>query len=881
MGCPAEDDDPREVRSGRLLSISVERVEVRLFRQTRTSAKMVKSSPAHFEYYVECCWTGDPNPTPVHFGSAKPPPVASVRAPTAPSSQPPRTPAATGASVTSPGRGGPTAGASGRESDDASAGGSLAGAEDDRVYWWDPLPSVYVVRRRWNDFVRFHDLIERELVVDKVTGCRRIKGHMPSLPSAGDLDAFLLAIAATGDACALGRRVIPENDASDRLWDLHGVYVDLRLRPYLRAVGKVLNEVPAEVLHSADFVKKFVTDGVSCKHKPPYSGPSPKFLGPGKPVLMTPEDKSAMTRKLRRSHSASFLPEDWGKVPPPPKGKANSRTATASATSPLGGGNASPSHHSGAVARRVSDLNIAPGSASSPCERGKSPSGSMGKSCSVPSVGLCDENAEEDVRMGRTRRPTSSHYGFFARNVKGSEFGFASSQEFWRNMRVKEGREISRRTLLKAEDGVCPVDAPSGQHIERLPLLPPASKHEFRSSMENWTSSPSSTRRDKRGASLKYLFAKPSQETLARGSRAELICRDLCEGFRVLALGEPPPPSRRAKLVEPPNYPPASEEETLKVYRTYQTLVAMEESGEGADRSSDDEDGHDACCAGACVGASSGPAAGGSVEDTCPQAGLPKNVGGNRLLPVSWPTIFLWAQNKLDFCSNFKTKPVCGALNRALKLWYQTQATSKEIDLGVPLSRLLQWTWPGIGPETIATMMTWIGQWEYNKIRHPTPPAIDKQERRQLESIFAAMDSQDRGYCTAEDICGGKLQDIVTKLKNIVDIDTVKAVIGEAEITPLGFLELMCEDNYRAHEDALTMLLDDGKRLVYDNRPAIGLDGWIYATCDMPSSEEQQRRLIDAIENEVQRWWQIVANTRRASTPPPASESPGATLVVA
>merc|ERR1719263_1305202 len=110
-----------------------------------------------------------------------------------------------------------------------------------------------------------------------------------------------------------------------------------------------------------------------------------------------------------------------------------------------------------------------------------------------------------------------------------------------------------------------------------------------------------------------------------------------------------------------------------------------------------------------------------------------------------------------------------------------------------------------------------------------------------MENIFNLLDVKKRGSISAEDLCGGSTQDTTeAKLKNIVDLDTVRAVYGDAPIRLLQFLEIMCEDNFRGHEEATHCLLDDGNRLVYVEREVTNCRGWVFQ--DAPESEERQRR---------------------------------------
>lgn len=157
----------------------------------------------------------------------------------------------------------------------------------------------------------------------------------------------------------------------------------------------------------------------------------------------------------------------------------------------------------------------------------------------------------------------------------------------------------------------------------------------------------------------------------------------------------------------------------------------------------------------------------------------------------------------------------------------------------------------------VAQMLTWACHAELESIEHHTPPVIEQQDRRQLERIFNSMDVEKRGYLLADDMAGGKIQNMQTKLKNIVDADTVRAVVPKPEIYPTQFLELMCQDDHRAHEYTVQVLESNGNRLVFVLRPIVGFCGWIFLKDDVPPKEQPVRRRIDAIEAEVLRWRRV------------------------
>merc|ERR1712228_981540 len=128
---------------------------------------------------------------------------------------------------------------------------------------------------------------------------------------------------------------------------------------------------------------------------------------------------------------------------------------------------------------------------------------------------------------------------------------------------------------------------------------------------------------------------------------------------------------------------------------------------------------------------------------------------------------------------------------------------------------------------------------------------------RQLTNIFAAMATEGRTSITADDIAGGKLQDIETKLKNIVDADTVRAVVTQKEIDLTLFVELFCDNGYRAHEGQTKVLREEGNKLVklvHHTRETIGFSGWVYHDDDISQEEMLTRQRIDALEDEYKRW---------------------------
>lgn len=219
--------------------------------------------------------------------------------------------------------------------------------------------------------------------------------------------------------------------------------------------------------------------------------------------------------------------------------------------------------------------------------------------------------------------------------------------------------------------------------------------------------------------------------------------------------------------------------------------------------------------------------------------------------PVSWSTMFKWVENKSDFANNFRVRSAINALFRALKHWLRSAASVAQSE-GVTLGLLFRWIWPAVQFDEVADMLTWICLHELEKIQQITPPFISAQERKQLLSLFETM-AGGKEFCLPHDIAGGKSKDPQTKLKNIVDVHTVRAVCGaQAKIFFPEFLELMCQDGFRAHDKSNTVLLEDGSNLILVEKPELGFQGWMCE--DPPKGELAQRRRVAALENEVYRW---------------------------
>jgi hypothetical protein len=376
---------------------------------------------------------------------------------------------------------------------------------------------------------------------------------------------------------------------------------------------------------------------------------------------------------------------------------------------------------------------------------------------------------------------------------------------------------------------------PGTSFSSRLPALPPP----VDKTLENIQASrPLASRSSDRLKETKAEMPKKEVATL-KSEHTEVITRDLCEGFRTLVLGETVSQVPRSiRLQEPmPTHAFPNRDESMKVYRMYYKLLESE-----------------------------GNTPAGNINDR-PTSPIPgeeqKPASLKELARITWPTLVSWAQHLEDLAEDFRYRSVCAALIRSLDLWRRKQATAHERRFGVSLGNLIKWMWPEVTEEHIEQMMTWICMVELAKFRQPTPRVIDHSERRILEGMFQRMDSEKRGYCTAEDIAGGEEQNSRNVMKNIVDVDTVKAVIGQGHIGLIQFLELMCENGFRAHEHATQVLLDDGRKLIQQRREQVGMTMWVYE--GLPPEEELARRLADVFEAEIASWQEKVETKRRVA----------------
>lgn len=299
----------------RELTLSVPRVELRLYRRTHTSSDVV-SDPPHFVYIVRCEWTGERR-----LGREPASSSGSPRSPRSPS------------------------GLCFKAESEALAPGFEAPWP-----WWDLLPETYAVRRRWPDIVRFHKALANDLAYDSLHGRRRVKARVPTLPDRGDLNSWLQGYAAIGDACCLGRPLPSDAFPKERehclqeLRDLHWMYVMNRLSPYFAEVNAILQELPTDVLAGSTALRRFVTGGVSGRRQESVMPVQPRFFGPMLPVQPPREDIAAAVQMLRRAGSAPALG---------PARRADSKSRGRKSPASAGGSGDNPTSPSSAAAKLV------------------------------------------------------------------------------------------------------------------------------------------------------------------------------------------------------------------------------------------------------------------------------------------------------------------------------------------------------------------------------------------------------------------------------------------------------------------------------------------------------------------------------------------------
>lgn len=659
--------------------------------------------------------------------------------------------------------------------------------------WWDELPASYDIRRRWPDIVRFHEeLVE---LASSLTGACRTR--MPELPNKGNLNEFTNHLAATGDAGALGKgRLNMEDSSHCELSILHSIYVENYLAPYFTQVSAILREISPQVLFASKAIRQFATAG-------------PSSLQRRSDQAFDQSSLEAASRALRESQA-------WREGASGRRRSAPIPTAAAVQAGDGGAGGQS------AVPGRRSSSNF-------------------NDTSDAASLAAIVQRTPPKELPRDVASHSSSHYNCFASMAASEAFGCPSDAELIRRMVAKERREKAHQTLLEPDSRHL---NPSERSMQERPTL-------LRNPPTLLRSSPCLL-----GAG-KSLSEQPTTGagTCNPNLRLQIVMADICVGLRTMILGEATPDGQRGRQrmqpveIKAADKSEGSPERVLILYHFYRRLLeedtqtqgsSLPEPGDARDVESDDE-------------SLPGEDEQRQRKQENERMSYIRDFGVlPEVMPVCWQAVFMFIDHKIDLADDCRVRSTYAALLRALKYWKQTEATVAQSYLGVSLNMLFQWIWPRAAFSNVQRMLTWIGQHEFEKIRQPTPPVIGKEDQLHIENIFSLLDVQRNGVLTAEDVAGRTADSVKAKLRNIVDADTVKAVYGSGPITLDKFLEIMCEDNFRGHEDATVAQLSDGSRLVKVERQVMACSGWILQ--DAPRSEESQRDLVDAIEIEVARW---------------------------
>jgi len=707
--------------------------------------------------------------------------------------------------------------------------------KSDGAPWWDPLPQSYSLRRRWGDVATFHQAVCVELTYDKEREFTRIKTPIPRLPQKPDLDKFITGVAARGDSRIVHRS---GDEKIDELDLLHQTYLNGQLKPYFVEVSKILAELPVDLLLGSKAFEKFVTSGTSCKVKDLTAmGPAKeKFFGPRPLKLDTDDLLAAMKRNAAMKAMPHAAPPQQPRSPskkrspaPPPALKLVGPTEP---HVPMGGMHIATSSNIEEGVADVSYSHLTP---------------SLGATMKTPSsIGAMIPFAEETRRWPqeekRKHRMAASHYAFFAQAFKDPRnLDKPSTRDLWKHMQAKERAELGRRSLWQRTAAEQPEWA--SRSVGRLPTLPPNPNDPFAPDLML----------EQHLASMAKAQSSKAPMTSTRGSATidtkvsvEAIIRDISEGLRVVMLNDAPSSVPRSmRMNQELEYrAPADQKDAIKIYKVYRTTLLWEPEGAGAGEGSEQGD---------------PPGGDHSFQELRSDSGgegSPTSSSRNQpltdLSPISWNVFLQWAQHKEDFAWDFKYRSCCTALHRALKIYYDNFTSPLDKLQGVHLTQLFQWIWPDIAGAHVAQMLTWICLEELSNFRFATPRLIDRSQHKSLHNIFQTMDPDGNGHCFPEDVAGGRDRAVVARMGNVVDQFTVKKVCGDGEISKERFMEYMCEENCRGHEDADHVWLEDGRRLVKQHRKIVDVTTWVLT--DVPEKEVPQRLLADAIENEIRRW---------------------------
>jgi len=317
------------------------------------------------------------------------------------------------------------------DGDNAGLHGSRRGVP--RGVWWDALPGTYVLRKVWGDIVAFHTALSRELCRGGKLDTLGLKSKLPPMPEEDEIDKWVHAVVATGDACALARRGTPSKH--EELEDLQTVYIHHLLAPLCEGFAKFLNEVPLDLLESLPGLRRFIgQDGAVMQAVQDSMVPPMARLFPSKGSSPSP------TMALHRHASAAARAE---------RASEKTRGSSLLVGEGVSGGGGKQSRAS-VIVDTSSEMSPHGSSLNNTGGRGSVGGGNrlptLRQSDSSPSFLNSPDSSPRRSHRGERGMPAPSHYDWFAQTVQGASCGFASGKEMKKLMLVKERRANGRRS---------------------------------------------------------------------------------------------------------------------------------------------------------------------------------------------------------------------------------------------------------------------------------------------------------------------------------------------------------------------------------------------------------------------------------------------------
>lgn len=129
---------------------------------------------------------------------------------------------------------------------------------------------------------------------------------------------------------------------------------------------------------------------------------------------------------------------------------------------------------------------------------------------------------------------------------------------------------------------------------------------------------------------------------------------------------------------------------------------------------------------------------------------------------------------------------------------------------------------------------------------------LQSEQRRLLIDFFTALDTDGSGCVSPEELA----EPPANHFEAIVDVKTVIQVCGEKDLTADEFLEYMCEDGYRAHENS-THVYRDGQELRFAHRTSVYWKGWILADFTDPY-DKASLSWADALQFDVEKLQKVL-----------------------